>query len=119
MIREELGTVTMYTTASLKRIIIDKGMVAADPDNLDEMVLDSFKTESYQWTSCCQAAVECCHNMTSPASPSLEDACPRTWDGWQCWPDTPAGTVARRRCPDYIYYFTRPPSCPRKQPALI
>ncbi|XP_037783496.1 calcitonin receptor-like [Penaeus monodon] len=50
----------------------------------------------------------------APISPAAEDACPRTWDGWQCWPDTPAGAFARRPCPDYIYYFTRPPTCPRQ-----
>ncbi|KAM4539366.1 calcitonin gene-related peptide type 1 receptor isoform 1-T2 [Odontesthes bonariensis] len=28
--------------------------------------------------------------------------CGRTWDGWLCWNDTPAGTFASQSCPDYL-----------------
>uniref|UniRef100_A0A672IPZ5 Calcitonin gene-related peptide type 1 receptor n=1 Tax=Salarias fasciatus TaxID=181472 RepID=A0A672IPZ5_SALFA len=28
--------------------------------------------------------------------------CSRTWDGWLCWDDAPAGTSASQNCPDYI-----------------
>ncbi|XP_029369952.1 calcitonin gene-related peptide type 1 receptor isoform X2 [Echeneis naucrates] len=28
--------------------------------------------------------------------------CSRNWDGWLCWDDTPAGTLAYRTCPDYF-----------------
>ncbi|KAG7458189.1 hypothetical protein MATL_G00235510 [Megalops atlanticus] len=34
------------------------------------------------------------HNRTGPY-------CNRTWDGWFCWDDTPAGTFASQNCPDY------------------
>ncbi|XP_064410865.1 calcitonin gene-related peptide type 1 receptor [Latimeria chalumnae] len=31
--------------------------------------------------------------------------CNRTWDGWLCWDDTPAGTYAFQDCPDYFQDF--------------
>ncbi|KAM7345731.1 diuretic hormone 31 Receptor isoform 2-T9 [Cochliomyia hominivorax] len=31
--------------------------------------------------------------------------CPGTFDGWLCWPDTPAGTSAYERCPEFITGF--------------
>uniref|UniRef100_A0A3Q3DAU1 Calcitonin gene-related peptide type 1 receptor n=1 Tax=Hippocampus comes TaxID=109280 RepID=A0A3Q3DAU1_HIPCM len=31
--------------------------------------------------------------------------CSRTWDGWLCWGDTPAGTYASQNCPDYFVDF--------------
>ncbi|GBM95953.1 hypothetical protein AVEN_173976-1 [Araneus ventricosus] len=40
--------------------------------------------------------------------------CPRTWDGWQCWDDTPGGTTAKDICQGHIYFDNEPPSCPSK-----
>ncbi|XP_022441748.1 calcitonin receptor isoform X1 [Delphinapterus leucas] len=31
--------------------------------------------------------------------------CNRTWDGWSCWDDTPAGVLAQQHCPDYFPDF--------------
>lgn len=31
--------------------------------------------------------------------------CNRTWDGWSCWDDTPAGVLAEQYCPDYFPDF--------------
>ncbi|XP_039179981.1 calcitonin receptor-like isoform X7 [Crotalus tigris] len=31
--------------------------------------------------------------------------CNRTWDGWLCWDDTPAGEYADQNCPDYFQDF--------------
>ncbi|MGH0117065.1 UNVERIFIED_CONTAM: hypothetical protein FKN15_028177 [Acipenser sinensis] len=31
--------------------------------------------------------------------------CNRTWDGWLCWDDTPAGMTSVQRCPDYFQDF--------------
>lgn len=31
--------------------------------------------------------------------------CNRTWDGWLCWDDTPAGKVSVQNCPDYFPDF--------------
>ncbi|GIZ05407.1 g_PROTEIN_RECEP_F2_3 domain-containing protein [Caerostris extrusa] len=39
--------------------------------------------------------------------------CPRTWDGWQCWPDTPAGEEAEGLCQEHVYFMSQPPPCPK------
>ncbi|KAM6959216.1 calcitonin gene-related peptide type 1 receptor [Aplochiton taeniatus] len=31
--------------------------------------------------------------------------CNRTWDGWLCWDDTPAGTFSLQNCPSYFADF--------------
>ncbi|XP_024433034.2 calcitonin receptor [Desmodus rotundus] len=31
--------------------------------------------------------------------------CNRTWDGWLCWDDTPAGVTSHQHCPDYFPDF--------------
>ncbi|XP_038175374.1 calcitonin receptor [Arvicola amphibius] len=31
--------------------------------------------------------------------------CNRTWDGWLCWDDTPAGATVYQHCPDYFPDF--------------
>ncbi|XP_060229843.1 calcitonin receptor isoform X2 [Meriones unguiculatus] len=31
--------------------------------------------------------------------------CNRTWDGWLCWDDTPAGVMSYQPCPDYFPDF--------------
>ncbi|XP_039602779.1 calcitonin gene-related peptide type 1 receptor-like [Polypterus senegalus] len=31
--------------------------------------------------------------------------CNRTWDGWLCWDDSPAGTTVMQLCPDYYKDF--------------
>ena len=31
--------------------------------------------------------------------------CSRSWDGWLCWDDTPAGSYASQNCPDYFTDF--------------
>ncbi|KAM4874160.1 calcitonin receptor [Thomomys bottae] len=31
--------------------------------------------------------------------------CNRTWDGWMCWDDTPAGAMSYQLCPDYFPDF--------------
>uniref|UniRef100_A0A8C7BL46 Calcitonin receptor n=1 Tax=Neovison vison TaxID=452646 RepID=A0A8C7BL46_NEOVI len=31
--------------------------------------------------------------------------CNRTWDGWLCWDDTPAGVLSHQYCPDYFPDF--------------
>lgn len=31
--------------------------------------------------------------------------CPVFFDGWSCWPETPAGSIANQSCPDFISFF--------------
>uniref|UniRef100_A0A3B3U3C1 G-protein coupled receptors family 2 profile 1 domain-containing protein n=1 Tax=Poecilia latipinna TaxID=48699 RepID=A0A3B3U3C1_9TELE len=37
-----------------------------------------------------------------PALNKTAPYCSRNWDGWLCWDDTPAGTLASQSCPDYF-----------------
>lgn len=37
--------------------------------------------------------------------------CPGTWDGWMCWPATPAGASARALCPEFITGFDPTRKC--------
>ncbi|XP_076326647.1 calcitonin gene-related peptide type 1 receptor-like [Tachypleus tridentatus] len=88
----------------------------ANPANFSQAIVASFMSERYanKWKECCFAAVECCKKMTSSPPWSLNFSfCPRTWDGWLCWPDTQTGVLAKQPCPSHIYWSGNPPSCPR------
>ncbi|XP_011870481.1 PREDICTED: calcitonin receptor-like [Vollenhovia emeryi] len=45
-------------------------------------------------------------NTTLPLS---EPYCRFTFDGWSCWPNTPAGSTAYIPCPDFITGFDASP----------
>ncbi|KAG8176482.1 hypothetical protein JTE90_017539 [Oedothorax gibbosus] len=80
--------------------------------NVTQEVLSSFLDNSFadKWRACCSAAWHCCNDMAmAPTTP--KGYCPRTWDGWQCWPDAEPGTVSREPCQDHIYFENGPPSC--------
>ncbi|XP_054711254.1 calcitonin gene-related peptide type 1 receptor-like [Uloborus diversus] len=86
----------------------------ADPFNVSRELSETFVDDSrlLLWKSCCLSALECCHQMVQDPMPSADYSyCPRTWDGWQCWPDTPAGMTAKQPCQEYIYFESTPPSC--------
>ncbi|XP_076330080.1 uncharacterized protein LOC143235761 [Tachypleus tridentatus] len=96
---------------------VNKVFMYPRPNKPSHPIFSTFKSSFYAnlWMSCCKAAMECCHTMlTTSRRHSDENHCPRTWDGWQCWPDTMAGQVALVRCPDHIYFKNDPPQCPRK-----
>ncbi|XP_035216080.1 calcitonin gene-related peptide type 1 receptor-like isoform X2 [Stegodyphus dumicola] len=89
---------------------------AADPDNTTQTVYDTFQSDLFvrKWMACCRAALECCHKITSDPLPVSEGPfCARTWDGWQCWPDTPGGEIAESPCQEHVYFTSEPPPCPR------
>ncbi|GBM28161.1 Jerky [Araneus ventricosus] len=89
-----------------------------DPLNVSEMILNTFTEESFaeKWISCCRAAWDCCNTMaTAPTLFKDTLYCPRTWDGWQCWPDTQAGKMADLPCQEHIYFENGPPSCTTNQ----
>lgn len=109
--------------------------------NETELVRASFKQESTynKWRECCQQAIDCClqnsvylpksssaannqdthsresslnnnnNNISDEATPS--DKCHATWDGLGCWPDSPAGTLAKHVCPDHVYFLDFVPIC--------
>ncbi|GBO03541.1 hypothetical protein AVEN_264045-1, partial [Araneus ventricosus] len=88
----------------------------ADPEILGHPAYYTFQSELYarKWIACCRAALDCCRRMLS--EPYLEENdtlhCPRTWDGWQCWPDTPSGEEAEGLCQEHVYFMSQPPPCP-------
>ncbi|XP_022254741.1 calcitonin gene-related peptide type 1 receptor-like, partial [Limulus polyphemus] len=95
---------------------VSKTLMYPRPKNRSHPIFSTFKSNYFAnlWISCCKAAMQCCHTMLSVSvRQSDENNCPRTWDGWQCWPDTAAGEVALVRCPDHIYFKNDPPQCPR------
>lgn len=85
----------------------------ADPYNASQVLLDTFLKESLvdNWKSCCLKAWECCDKMVKDPVLAVGVHCPRTWDGWQCWEDTSAGTTASQPCQDHIYFNVKVPSC--------
>ncbi|XP_076349338.1 calcitonin gene-related peptide type 1 receptor-like isoform X1 [Tachypleus tridentatus] len=88
----------------------------AETKNRSHVIFQTFLSKRYaeNWVSCCEAAVECCDQMTStPVIDSDKKYCPRTWDGWNCWPDTPGGKTALDVCPNHIYFKSDPPNCAR------
>ncbi|XP_029700367.1 calcitonin receptor isoform X1 [Takifugu rubripes] len=47
---------------------------------------------------------KCLLKMNREASGNKSGSyCSRNWDGWLCWDDTQAGTVASQNCPDYFF----------------
>ncbi|KAG8178865.1 hypothetical protein JTE90_018560 [Oedothorax gibbosus] len=81
--------------------------------NTSREVEESFADHSYlrKWKDCCNAAVSCCESMLDTQLNTDGSFCPHTWDGWQCWEDTPAGTTAKADCQGHIYFENEAPSC--------
>ncbi|XP_053465274.1 calcitonin receptor isoform X1 [Nycticebus coucang] len=48
-----------------------------------------------------------CYERMQQLAPYQEKGpyCNRTWDGWLCWDDTPAGVMSYQLCPDYFPDF--------------
>ncbi|GFY47977.1 g_PROTEIN_RECEP_F2_3 domain-containing protein [Trichonephila inaurata madagascariensis] len=89
----------------------------ADPEIHGHPAYYTFQSELYarKWIACCRAALDCCSRMLSEIFMEENDTlhCPRTWDGWQCWPDTPAGEEAEGLCQEHVYFMSQPPPCPK------
>ncbi|XP_042860909.1 corticotropin-releasing factor receptor 2-like [Penaeus japonicus] len=58
--------------------------------------------EASKLEGCCRDALTCCEE-TPLDSRGEEGSCPRTWDGWMCFPDTPPGDTVSFTCPSYAY----------------
>ncbi|GAV02897.1 hypothetical protein RvY_13403 [Ramazzottius varieornatus] len=57
--------------------------------------------DSNTWNRCCQAAVKCCYEQLERKN-EVSSGCPMTWDGWQCWPTSPQGSITKQSCPSHI-----------------
>ncbi|CAM1305626.1 CALCRL (predicted) [Pycnogonum litorale] len=71
---------------------------------LNETVQGIMKTErSFNHPDNRVAYLNCVRNvLLQPGLVTDEPYCPRTFDDWGCWNDTPAGTVAYTKCPSFI-----------------
>ncbi|XP_046736281.1 calcitonin gene-related peptide type 1 receptor-like isoform X1 [Diprion similis] len=49
--------------------------------------------------------MECMDRLRSNATAPPEPYCPAVFDGWSCWPNTPAGTIAFQPCPVFVTGF--------------
>ncbi len=58
-----------------------------------------------RWETCCLKAEKCCYRQTTMA-PVEDMTCPTTWDGFDCWDPTAAGTTVYRACPNFIQHVT-------------
>lgn len=93
--------------------------------NETELIRPTFREEERfnKWQECCREAQDCCRrnepflpNTTDSTGKLIDDKsrnyCPATWDGLSCWPNSPAGQVAQRRCPLHVYFIRYEPHCP-------
>ena len=59
-----------------------------------------------RWCSCCMSASACCERqLRMPLRQEVKsdyNQCPRTWDGYSCWDDSPPATTVHNRCPPFI-----------------
>ncbi|WKY02065.1 hypothetical protein Q1695_015800 [Nippostrongylus brasiliensis] len=78
---------------------------------LDPPLYDRFAQLTHQ---CCTAARECCRRTLLPSSQKPQKTCPATWDGWQCFATTEAGSVVEAQCPPYIYGEAARPDASQK-----
>lgn len=67
-----------------------------------------------RWRDCCSAALACCHQQQTDDNVLAQNLnspfCPRTWDGYTCWKDTPANSRVSNKCPDYVHEYVTPGS---------
>ncbi|KAK6638414.1 hypothetical protein RUM44_008843 [Polyplax serrata] len=68
-----------------------------------DVTLSSFLNSiaANKWKDCCINASNCCSKMLANKTETAGNWCPRTWDGWLCWPDIPAGKEEKKLCPSY------------------
>lgn len=85
-----------------------------------------------KWQQCCADAVACClENLAIDSFDSQQSflnvnlnanavnnqnhdsaSCPKTWDGWTCWPnDITIGLTVQQACPAHIYWRMTAPPC--------
>ena len=82
-------------------------IVTPDPSNETAMahacaVGSLSPDECASWRACCSAAVDCCESQLSEPRSDATAECPRTWDGFRCWEDTPTGEIASTSCPAFV-----------------
>ncbi|KAG1650524.1 Calcitonin receptor [Nymphon striatum] len=70
--------------------------------NSQKILTDEYKTKDVR-----QAYKRCLIEVLLQPTINAEGsgACPRMFDGWGCWNDTPAASTAFIQCPDFVFGF--------------
>ncbi|XP_077554447.1 calcitonin gene-related peptide type 1 receptor-like [Haemaphysalis longicornis] len=64
--------------------------------------------ENWMWREKIDHFKDCLDRVLLRPLPELggnESMCPRTWDGWNCWDDTPSGHTVYAPCPQFVAGF--------------
>uniref|UniRef100_A0A8C3WGM8 Calcitonin receptor n=1 Tax=Catagonus wagneri TaxID=51154 RepID=A0A8C3WGM8_9CETA len=80
------------------------------PDSADGVHTPTLEPEPFLYILGKQRMLEAqhrCYDRMQKLPPYQGEGpyCNRTWDGWSCWDDTPAGVLAQQYCPDYFPDF--------------
>ncbi|XP_011176787.2 calcitonin gene-related peptide type 1 receptor [Zeugodacus cucurbitae] len=102
-------TTTTTTTAATTTSVYNNTL----PSNLNEsypyinnIIVTSTPATSFNATANGTASTSSATSATAPGSSPLR-FCPLRFDGYLCWPRTPAGTVLSQYCPDFVEGFNR------------
>ncbi|XP_075971696.1 uncharacterized protein LOC142973647 [Anticarsia gemmatalis] len=63
-----------------------------------------------RWERCFYTASDCCSHYMYEEANTTKNQCEATFDGWTCWQESEAGTLASEVCSDFAYSNTGP-SC--------
>ncbi|CAB0028445.1 unnamed protein product [Trichogramma brassicae] len=69
--------------------------------NLEASLLGPFACD----TCCCCCYTWCGRAIDLDLYSNKEPYCRGVWDGWSCWPDTPAGETVYQSCPTFVTGF--------------
>ncbi|XP_044758017.1 calcitonin gene-related peptide type 1 receptor-like [Coccinella septempunctata] len=100
------------TTYHLPVLLNEKGFsIIVDYTNATSLNLirKTFKNEEFfhLWFDCCLQAERCCQDGKDIGE--VGD-CPKTWDGWSCFPATKPFTLQKITCSNQAY-SSKPPEC--------
>ena len=106
-IGKELRAYRTWLVAFNGSLYADYTMFPADVDNdtqLSSVCATLNKDECARWVDCCRAAERCCDKQREAPRTSFVEGnmCPRTWDGYSCWKDTPRKSLVTVACPAFI-----------------
>ncbi|XP_043939823.1 calcitonin gene-related peptide type 1 receptor-like isoform X2 [Protopterus annectens] len=77
-----------------------------DNDSIDTFLNVNFETMGTSQKQILTAQFECYMKIIrDPPYSKPDTVCNRTWDGWLCWDDFPAGDTAHQSCPEYFHDF--------------
>ncbi|XP_064456213.1 calcitonin gene-related peptide type 1 receptor-like isoform X2 [Ornithodoros turicata] len=81
--------------------------IAQDIGDLAPWEKSASRGENIRWQEKITYFKECLQNVLLQPFPNTENGsyCLRTWDGWSCWGDTPAGTTQIAPCPRFVTGF--------------